>query len=271
MTRPGDENYVHGHHASVLAAHGARTAQNSAAYLLPHLSPGTTLLDVGFGPGSITADLAQIVAPAEVVGIEAAPDAVAAARALMDERGVDNVTLQSASVYELPFDDDSFDVVHCHQVLQYLTDPPAALREMARVARRVVAAREVDYAVMHWYPENQGMTDWLESYRQIARDSGGEPDASRHLRAWSNAAGLPALGEVTIDASAWTYTTHEVTKWWGDVQSARVLESEQNAKLKALGLGDERIAAMAADWRAWGEHPDAYFSMTHGELLLQLA
>lgn len=270
MTQPGDEKYVHGHHASVLAAHGARTAQNSAAYLLPHLSPGTTLLDVGFGPGSITADLAQIVAPAQVVGIEAAPDALAAAAALMRERGVANVSLQTGSVYELPFEDDSFDVVHCHQVLQYLTDPPAALREMARVARRVVAAREVDYATMHWHPANQGMTDWLESYRQIARDNGGEADAARHLRAWSNAAGLPALGEVSVDASTWTYTTPEVTQWWGDVQSARILESEQNAKLKAFGLTDDRIATMASDWRAWGEHPDAYFSMVHGELLLRL-
>lgn len=268
MTRPGDENYLHGHHPSVLAAHGARTAENSAAHLLPHLSPGMSLLDVGFGPGSITADLARIVAPGEVVGIDAAPDAVAAARALMDERGVDNVTLQTGSVYELPFEDGSFDVVHCHQVLQYLTDPPAALREMARVARRVVAVREVDYAVMHWHPANPGMSDWLECYRRIARDNGGQPDAARHLRAWSNAAGLPALGEVRIDATTWTYASREVTRWWGEVQSARILESEQNAKLRALGLDDDRIAAMAADWRAWGQHPDAYFGMVHGELLL---
>lgn len=268
MTRPGDETYPHGHHPSVLAAHGARTAQNSCAHLLPHLAPGTTLLDVGFGPGSITADLAGIVAPGEVVGLEVAPAAAEAAGALLSERGVTNVTLRTGSVYELPFEDGSFDVVHCHQVLQYLTDPSAALREMARVARRVVAAREVDYASMHWYPLNPGMEDWLDSYRSAARDAGGEPDAGRHLRAWANAADLDLLGEVQLGATTWTYATEAATRWWGDVQGARVLESEQNAKLKALGLDDERIARMAADWKAWGHHPDAWFSMVHGELLL---
>lgn len=268
MTQPGDETYPHGHHASVVAAHGARTAQDSCAYLLPHLSAGTSLLDVGFGPGSITADLARIVAPGEVVGIESEPHAVELARELMETRGVSNVTLRTGSVYELPFEDGSFDVVHCHQVLQYLSDPPAALREMARVARRVVAAREVDYATMHWAPLNPGMQDWLDSYRSAARDAGGEPDAARHLRAWAHAAGLDLLGEVRLGATTWTYATDESTRWWGGVQSARVLESEQNAKLRALGIDDARIARMAADWKAWGEHPDAWFSMVHGELLL---
>lgn len=268
MTRPGDENYLHGHHASVVAAHGARTAQNSCGYLLAHLTPGTTLLDVGFGPGSITADLAGIVAPGEVVGVEAAPDAVALAQQEMERRGVGNVTLRTGSVYELPFEDGTFDVVHCHQVLQYLADPPAALREMARVARRVVAAREVDYATMHWAPLNPGMEDWLSSYRSAAREGGGEPDAARHLRGWAHAAGLDLLGEVQLGASTWTYATTESTRWWGDVQAARVLESEQNAKLRAIGVDDARLQRMAADWRAWGAHPDAWFSMVHGELLL---
>ena len=43
--------YTHGHAESVLRSHRARTAANSAAYLLPHLPPGQRLLDVGAGPG----------------------------------------------------------------------------------------------------------------------------------------------------------------------------------------------------------------------------
>ena len=45
------------------------------------------------------------------------------------------MTFQVADAYELPFADDAFDVVHAHQVLQHLTDPIAALREMRRVTR----------------------------------------------------------------------------------------------------------------------------------------
>src|SRR5512140_924850 len=73
------ERYTHGHVEPVMRSHRWRTAENSAAYLLPHLAPGTSLLDVGCGPGNITVDLAGRVAPGHVVGIDAAADAVAMA------------------------------------------------------------------------------------------------------------------------------------------------------------------------------------------------
>ena len=67
-------------------AHARRTAQVNAAFLLPHLKPGMRLLDCGCGPGSITVGLAQAVAPAETVGIDASPDAIEAARAHAADR-----------------------------------------------------------------------------------------------------------------------------------------------------------------------------------------
>src|SRR5690606_33807663 len=73
--------YTHGHHESVLRSHRWRTAENSAAYLLPHLAPGTSVLDVGSGPGTITADLAARVAPGRVVGVDASADVVSDADA----------------------------------------------------------------------------------------------------------------------------------------------------------------------------------------------
>src|SRR4051794_10466723 len=62
--------YTHGHHEAVLRSHQWRTAANSAAYLLPHLASGMFLLDIGCGPGTITIDLAEAVAPGRVVGLD---------------------------------------------------------------------------------------------------------------------------------------------------------------------------------------------------------
>src|SRR5579875_3486177 len=137
MTSPN--TYTHGHHESVLRSHQWRTAENSAAYLLPHLAPGTSVLDVGCGPGTITVDLARLVAPAPVVGLDRSAEALAAAASL-DDHGVAFV---AGELTGLPFDDDTFDVVHAHQVLQHVEDPVAALAEMARVCRPdgLVAAR----------------------------------------------------------------------------------------------------------------------------------
>ena len=160
--------YTHGYAESVLDSHRGRTAQNSAAHLLPHLRPGSTLLDVGSGAGTITADLATLVAPGWVTALEMSTEALDLTRAELDRQGRSGVDLVVGDVHSLDFASDSFDVVHAHQVLQHVTDPVAALREMIRVCRPgrasapgaptgaasgergggigLVAARDADYA-----------------------------------------------------------------------------------------------------------------------------
>src|SRR5690606_5829226 len=119
--------------------------------------PQMTLLDVGCGPGTVTIDLASRVARA--VGVDRAPAVLAAAREA--GKSVDNVEFVEGDAYALPFEDASFDVVYAHQVLQHLTDPIAALREMRRVARPggYVAVRDADYSAMTWYPRVPGLDD----------------------------------------------------------------------------------------------------------------
>lgn len=135
--------YTHGHHDSVLRSHRWRTAENSAAYLLPHLRPGMRVLDVGAGPGTITVDLARLVAPGTVLGVDASADIVATAAAHAAEEAVANVEFAVGDAYALDAGNGAFDVVHAHQVLQHLARPVDALREFARVVSPdgVVAAR----------------------------------------------------------------------------------------------------------------------------------
>ena len=105
----GTARYTHGHSAAVLSAHSRRGAADSAAYLLAHLSAGMDLLDVGCGPASITADLAERVAPGRVVALDAASDALQAARATLSERGLsEQVELTCGDVMALPFEDASW-------------------------------------------------------------------------------------------------------------------------------------------------------------------
>jgi ubiquinone/menaquinone biosynthesis C-methylase UbiE len=259
--------YTHGHDESVLRAHGARSAEGSAAYLLPHLQPGWRLLDVGCGPGTITTGLAEAVGPGEVIGVDFAEQAVESARAAAAERGDTRTRFEQADVYALPYDDASFDVVHCHQVLHHLTDQVAALREMRRVCRPggLVAVREVDYAGMVWFPELPGIGRWHETFRALSRSNGAEPDAGRKLRAWARQAGLE---DARISSSTWTYASAADTAWWGDSQAARVVRSsfaEQSVE-RGLATGAD-LEEMAEAWRTWGADPDACFVMPHVELL----
>src|SRR5712691_9067629 len=97
--------YTHGHHESVLRSHRWRTAQNSAAYLLPHLRPGMTVLDVGCGPATITVDLAELVFPGRLTASEISADALALAKAEVAARGAGNIDVALSDVHALDFPD----------------------------------------------------------------------------------------------------------------------------------------------------------------------
>ena len=259
--------YTHGHHESVLRSHRWRTAENSAAYLLPHLRPDARVLDVGCGPGTITVDLAARVPSGEVVGIEPDDDVLATARAEAARRGVPNAAFTTGNVYELGYPDGAFDVVHAHQVLQHLSDPVAALREMRRVCAPggYVAARDADYAAMTWYPEVPGLTEWLDLYHAVARGNRGEPDAGRHMLAWANAAGF---GEVTPTASVWCHATPEERAYWGGMWADRIVRSSIADQARDRGLAtDADLRRISAAWRAWAAEPDGWFGIIHGEVL----
>lgn len=259
--------YTHGHHESVLRSHRWRTAENSAAYLLPRLRPGQSLLDVGCGPGTITADLALAVTPGRVVALEPTEDGLALARAEISRRGLDNVDFVVGDVHALDFADGRFDVVHAHQVLQHVADPVAALAEMGRVCRPggTVAARDADYAAFAWYPLLQGLDDWLSLYQRVARSNGGEPDAGRRLVAWAHAAGLT---RVEPSASIWCYAAEADRRWWGQSWSVRVLESHVATTAMERGLATQaQLESISRTWLEWADDADGWLSIPHGEIL----
>ena len=262
--------YTHGHSAAVLSAHSRRGATDSAAYLLAHLRAGMDLLDVGCGPASITADLAERVAPGRVVALDAAAGALEAARATLSERGLsEQVELARGDVMALPFDDDSFDVVHAHQVLQHLADPVGALAEMRRVTRPggIVAVRDAVYSAMTWFPEPAGMEQWRSVYMATARANGGEPDAGSRLLAWTRAAGFT---DVTASASTWCYATPADRAWQSETWAQRCLTSF-GPRAVELGLADRAdLETMAEAWRQWGGSEDAWFVVVHGEVLARV-
>ncbi len=259
------DTYSHGHHESVLRSHRSRTAENSAGYLLPHLRAGQDLLDVGCGPGNITLDLAARVAPGRVVGIDAAADVIEAASAANTRPG--QVTFSVGDVYALDAPDASYDVVHAHQVLQHLSDPIAALREMRRVTRPggVVAARDGVYAAFSWAPDAPLLVRWNELYHQITEHNRAEADAGRYLLGWAQQAGF---ADVTATSSTWTFADPESRAWWGGLWADRVRESSYATQALEYGLSDRaELDAIAAAWRTWAEAPDAWYAVLHGEIL----
>ncbi len=261
--------YTHGYHEAVLRSHRSRTAENSAAHLLPLLGAGDRLLDVGAGAGTITVDFANIVA--SVTATEIGPEALELTRATAAERGATNIDFRVGDVHALPFGDDTFDVAHAHQVLQHVDDPVQALREMARVTRPggIVALRDSDYGGFRWWPENPQLDKWLDLYRSVAAHNGGEPDAGRRLLSWAHSSGLT---DVVATSSTWCYSNPEERVWWGHMWADRIVDSAISEQLVGLSLATEReLAEISAAWREWAASDDGWFSVLHGEIICRVA
>jgi ubiquinone/menaquinone biosynthesis C-methylase UbiE len=266
--------YTHGHHESVLRSHNWRTAKNSAAYLLPHIKEDMHILDIGCGPGTITLDFAKLVPNGHVTGIEPAPgDVLTKARDLATTQNANNVEFRVGDIFELGemFGDRKFDIVHVHQVLQHIDRwrVPEALMQMRAVTKPggIVAAREVDFAAMTWYPESSGMEEWMDTYQLVARANGGEPDAGRRLVSWALKAGF-TRENIKASAGTWCFSTPEEREWWCRLWADRTLSS--NFKTTALKHGivdEEKLNRIATSFMEWGRSEDGWFSVTNGEII----
>jgi len=257
--------YTHGHHESVLRSHSWRTAENSAGYLLPHLRPGMSLLDIGAGPGTITADLARLVEPGRTTALEATEKAIAITRDTFAELDLE-IEFVVGDVHALDIPDDTYDVVHAHQVLQHVADPVQALREMRRVCKPggIVAARDSDYRAFAWYPALPELDEWMELYQQLSRANGGEPDAGRRLLSWALEAGFV---KVEPTASNWTFADPEGRAFWGGMWADRILQSAMADQARVAGVPEAILEGISAAWRDWATRPDGWISILHGEIL----
>ena len=258
-----DDTYSHGHHKSVIRSHSWRSAENSCAYLLPHLRSGQCLLDVGCGPGTITVDLAKYVAPGRVLGFDRAETAVDEAIGL----DAKNVEFRQGDAYDTGLEDGSFDVIHAHQVLQHLTDPVRALREWKRVLSRngVLAVRDSDYGAFIWGPSDPLLDRWLSLYHGITERNGAEADAGRRLKGWVRSAGFE---RVECSSSNWTFADDESRSLWGGTWADRVVHSSYAEQAISYGLSNQdELEAIAAAFRRWSADPDGVFIVVHAEVL----
>jgi ubiquinone/menaquinone biosynthesis C-methylase UbiE len=260
--------YAQDHSRAVLRTHSWRTVANSATYLRPHIQPHMSILDVGCGPGSITVDLAKLVPQGRVVGIEYSPEPLKDALAFAQQQGVTNAEFQVGDIHKLDFPDNTFDIVHAHQVLQHVADPVQALREMKRVCKKdggIMAVRES--AKMLWYPESQGLEHFWEVATRMGRLKGSNPHPGYRLHVWAQEAGF-TRSQITCSSGTWCFASPEERAYWGESMEERTLSSVFATNATELNLAtQEELKVMAKAWRTWIEDDNGWFSVLHGEII----
>ena len=179
-----DSRYTMGYDEDFRQMLNRRSAQTHAAYLLPRLEPGQTVLDFGCGPGTISLGLAEAVDPGHLHGVDMEETQIALARSAAASGGHENVTFHVGNVNDLPFADATFDVAHCHAVLMHIPDTAAALAEVHRVLKPggIFACREAIVASSFLEPGSAEIDRAWAVFTKLLSANGGHPQLGRELK-----------------------------------------------------------------------------------------
>jgi len=238
---------------------GEREARTFLPFLLPHLRPGLSILDVGCGVGAITLDLARSAHPARIVGIDVDPVQIAVAHSSAQERGITTATFQVGSASRLPFPDASFDAVYATAVVLYLRDPVRALAEMRRVLRPggIAAVADDDVGTIVFSPDLPELRLAASLFERAVAHEGGDTRYSRHLRGLARQAGFARsegfayAPEVYGDPRG----TRRFADFAGGALGAPMMADTIVAEGWATRAELDRVLAVLEDWAA---HPDGF-------------
>jgi len=185
------DDYTFGYDRSVLDYLTYR-AKKSFGFVLPHLKPGMDVLECGCGPGIVTFEIAEKVADGSVTGIDIDKGLIDSHNKKVNETNVKNLKFEVADVHELPFADNSFDVVYMQAVLVHIKNPAGAVREAHRVLKDkgliLVKDPVMDRIIIS--PEDPLLVEANELIQRAIISYGGDPSIGRKLWPLLSAAGF---------------------------------------------------------------------------------
>jgi SAM-dependent methyltransferase len=255
------ETYTVEYGDAILRLLQERTLATCAGFFLPHLRPGMTVLDCGCGPGTMTLEIAERVAPGQVVGIDVDAGQCAKAQALAATRGITTVRFETGDVYALPFPDATFDAVFSHALVSHLGEPGRAFAESRRVLKPngVLAVSENDTATFVVSPAGSAMDRFMALYLRVLAHNGGNQLLTRHLRG-----ALVEAGFTRTEA----YAGAEV---WGTPERVRLVAAAMAgiargpgfvATVLSQGWADQaEVSVLPDEVVAWGDRHDAYMAV----------
>jgi len=173
-----------------LEAKTDRDATRSQLELLG-LQPGMAALDVGCGTGAGTRVMAELAAPARVVGVDASASRLCQARKLADKSG-QHIEFFEGEATRLPLASDAFDFTYSRFLFEYLDDPERALSELIRVTRPggIVAVADLDAQLENFYPLHPATEEALAEALRCLQEGGFDPRVGRKLFTWFYRQGL---------------------------------------------------------------------------------
>ena len=253
------ETYTLGYGHETTQGLQTRTLATCAGFFVPYLRPGMTVLDCGCGPGSLTIEIAERVAPGQVVGIDIDPGQCARGQALAAARGITNVRFEPADVYALSYPDATFDAVFSHALITHLGEPMRAFAESRRVLKLdgVFAVSANDYDAVAVSPAGSPMERMLATlYPGVITHNGGNRLLARHFRGAVLEAGFARAEGY---AGTETFGTPEAARIVAAAMAEVARGSDFVQTVLTEGWADQtELAALPEEILRWADRPDAF-------------
>ena len=205
-----DNAYLHGVHSEEQERLAELNRLTNAPFIsflnLPQIG---RVLEVGSGLGLLASEVARTSPDLVVTGLERSEEQIACARNVPG-----NLTLLQGDAHHLPFEDNHFDIVYCRYVLEHLTDPMVALREMYRVLMPggQVAVQENDMSKADFDPACPAATHWIAKMIETQAAVGGDALVGRKLFGLLKRAGFEGI-ELSLQPELHWYGSPGYERW----------------------------------------------------------
>ncbi len=243
------------------------TAQKNAAYLLPYLRPGLRVLDFGCGPGTISVGLAQAVSPGELHGVDMEESQIDLARSVAEAGGQTNTIFQVADVSDLPFEDDYFDVAHCHNVLMHVPDTDAVLTEVMRVLKPggIIGCREMICESSFTVPDFGILRKAWDMFEDILATDDAHPQMGKELKGRLIKAGF---ANIRMNATFDMFDSVEEIEFIHRLIYGWFLSPSLRERAIGYGVTTRKLADdIAVAYEKWRKDPGAVLAVGYGEAI----
>ncbi len=242
--------------------------ERTSSLLIPHLKPGTRVLDIGCGPGFIALRrLAGPVAPGEIYGIDMERSQIEYARRRAAELECDNAVFLVADAVDLPFEDGWFDVVHCSDILAYVPDTGSVLAEAKRVLKPggILFSREMIVASSFLYPDNAVLDKGWDMFADLLNADDGHPQMGKEIHEHLQRCGFE---DISLICTFETYSGPDRLNVFYDLIMKWFMSEEITEPMKKYGMAtDDALAELSRAVEHWYSHPSAFAALAFGEAL----
>lgn len=250
------ESYSAGYSPEIINDFQKRTIHQEALFFIKHLNNNMKVLDCGCGPGSISIGIADFLKKGTIILTDIEKRQLEIAKNEADKRNLDNIEYVQCDIYNLPFENSSFDAVFSHAVLQHLSNPQKAINEMYRILKPhgILGVRDDDADSLLIYPYTRKMKYIISHIKQLIPNNGGSPNIGKKYKELLTKAGFE---HIICTASCGYDSDPDSIHNRADV----ALKLIEKAGLD-FQISIEKVEKMKEDIKKWRNNPFSFSCIT---------